>query len=264
MITGQLTSAKNPLLKEVRRAIARGSLTTEGFCIAETFHLLEEALRSDCFIPTVITAESVRTTVESHIKGLKQVNLIRVPDALFAEISATESSQGVMALVRPPAWDIDNVFRGQSLVVIVDGLQDPGNAGAILRAAEAFGATGAVFLKGSVSPYNPKAIRASAGSIFRLPLVTAFDENIACATLEQKRVDAYAAVPTGQRTLSDTDLTRRCALVIGSEGRGVSTKLRSIALDLRIPTANVESLNAAMAAGILLYEARRQRLLVIT
>jgi tRNA G18 (ribose-2'-O)-methylase SpoU len=91
MITGQLTSAKNPLLKEVRRAIARGSLTTEGFCIAETFHLLEEALRSDCFIPTVITAESVRTTVEAHVKGLKQVNLIRVPDALFAEISATES-----------------------------------------------------------------------------------------------------------------------------------------------------------------------------
>ena len=262
MITGQLTSTRNPLLKEVRRAIARGSLTSEGFCIAETFHLLEEALRSDCFIHTVITAESVRTTVEAHVKGLKQVNLIRVPDALFTEISATESSQGVMALVRPPVWEIDHVFRGQSLVVIIDGLQDPGNAGAILRAAEAFGATGAIFLKGSVSPYNPKAIRASAGSVFRLPLVTAFDESIACATLERKRVDAYAAMPTGQQSLAEADLTRSCALVIGSEGRGVSPKLRSIAHNLRIPTANVESLNAAMAAGILLYEARRQRQLI--
>jgi TrmH family RNA methyltransferase len=259
MKTSQLTSSKNPLLQEVRRAISRGSLTTEGFCIAETFHLLEEALRSDCFIPSVITAESVRTTVEAHVKGLKQVNLVRVPDALFAEISATESSQGVMALVRPPAWELDHVFRGQSLVVIIDGVQDPGNAGAILRAAEAFGASGAVFLKGSVSPYNPKAIRASAGSVFRLPLVTAFDENIACAALEQKRVDAYAAMPTGEKSLSEIDLTRRCALIIGGEGRGVSTKVRSIAHNLRIPTANVESLNAAMAAGILLYEARRQR-----
>ena len=259
MKTGQLTSSKNPLLKEVRRAISRGSLTAEGFCIAETFHLLEEALRSDCFIPAVITAESVRTTVESHIKGLKQVNLIRIPDALFAEISATESSQGVMALVRPPAWEIDHVFRGQSLVVMIDGVQDPGNAGAILRAAEAFGASGAIFLKGSVSPYNPKAIRATAGSVFRLPLVTAFDENIACAAVEQRRVDAYAAMPNGERSLHEIDLTRRCAIIIGGEGRGVGTKLRSIAHNLRIPTANVESLNAAMAAGILLYEARRQR-----
>jgi TrmH family RNA methyltransferase len=259
MKTGLLTSNKNPLLREVRRAISRSSLTTDGFCIAETFHLLEEALRSDCFISAVITAESVRTTVEAHVKGLPEVNLIRVPDALFAEISATESSQGVMALVRPPAWEIDHVFRGQSLVVIVDGLQDPGNAGAILRAAEAFGATGAIFLKGSVSPYNPKAIRASAGSVFRLPLVTGFDENIACATLEQKRIDAYAAMPTGERSLPEIDLTRRCAIIIGGEGRGVSTKVRTVARELRIPTANVESLNAAMAAGILLYEARRQR-----
>src|SRR3954447_1302042 len=110
MKTGQLTSTKNPLLKEVRRAITRGSLTTDGYCIAETFHLLEEALRSDCFIPTVITAESVRTTVEAHVKALREVKLVRVPDALFAEISAPESSQGVMALVRAPAWDLANVF----------------------------------------------------------------------------------------------------------------------------------------------------------
>lgn len=254
-----LTSAKNPLLKEVRRAIARGTLTTDGYCIAETFHLLEEALRSDCAIAAVITAESVRSTVEAHIKGLKNLNLIRVPDALFRELSATETSQGVMALVRPPSWELDHLFRGQSLVAILDGIQDPGNAGAILRAAEAFGATGAIFLKGCVTPYNPKAIRASAGSVFRLPLVTAFDENIARAAIEQKRIEAYAAMPAGEKALAEIDLTSRCALIIGGEGRGVSTTVRSIAQDVRIPTAHVESLNAAMAAGILLYEAHRQR-----
>jgi TrmH family RNA methyltransferase len=254
-----LTSAKNPLLKEVRRAASRGTLTTEGYCIAETFHLLEEALRSDCSIGAVISAESVRSTVEMNVKGLQNINLIRVPDALFAELSATEASQGVMALVRPPSWELDHVFRGQSLVVILDGIQDPGNAGAILRAAEAFGATGALFLKGSVSPYNPKAIRSSAGSVFRLPLITGFDENIACAAIEQRRIDTYAAMPRGDRSLPDVDLARRCAIIIGGEGRGVSAKIGSIARNVRIPTTGVESLNAAMAAGILLYEARRQR-----
>src|SRR4051812_2686032 len=84
-----LTSAKNPLLKEVRRAASRGTLTSDGYCIAETFHLLEEALRSDCSIGAVISAESVRSTVEMNVKGLQNVTLIRVPDALFAELSAT-------------------------------------------------------------------------------------------------------------------------------------------------------------------------------
>jgi TrmH family RNA methyltransferase len=259
MKTEQVTSAKNPLLKEVRRAAVRGTLTEDGYCIAETFHLLEEALKSDRPIRAVITAESVRSAVEGHVKGLKQVPVLRVPDRLFAELSTTETSQGVMTLVRPPSWDLDQLFRGQSLVVVLDGLQDPGNAGAIMRASEAFGATGVIFLKGTVSPFNPKAIRASAGSLFRLPFVIGLDENIACAALEQKRLDIYAAMPGGQKLLPDVDLTRKCAIIIGSEGRGVSTRIRSIAFDLRIQMQQVESLNAAVAAGILLYEARRQR-----
>jgi TrmH family RNA methyltransferase len=254
-----LTSARNPLLKSVRRAAARGTLTDEGLCVAETFHLLEEALRSDAEIRTIISAESVYTTVERHVKGLKRAHVVRVPDALFNELSVTESSQGVMTLVKPPVWTLEDMFRGQSLVLAIDGVQDPGNAGALLRAAEAFGATGVIFLKGSVNPYNPKAIRASAGSVFRQPLVTGLDDTLVSATLEQKRLDVYAAMPTGEKVLGTVDLTRRCALIIGGEGRGVSTKLRSIAFDLRIPVSQVESLNAAMAAGILLYEARRQR-----
>jgi TrmH family RNA methyltransferase len=90
-------------------------------------------------------------------------------------------------------------------------------------------------------------------------LVFGLDENIASAALEQKRLDVYAAMPGGQKTPAEVDLSRRCAIIIGSEGRGVTTKIRSIAFDLRIPTAQVESLNAAVAAGILLYEARRPR-----
>jgi TrmH family RNA methyltransferase len=174
-------------------------------------------------------------------------------------LAATESPQGVIALVRPPVWTLDQLLRGRALVVVLDGVQDPGNAGAIVRAAEAFGATGAVFLKGSVSPYNPKCLRASAGSIFRLPVVSAFDPHLLLAALDQKRVAVFAALPGAEATAAQSDLSGRTALVIGSEGHGVSALLSGRARGVRIPTHGVESLNAAVAAGILLYEAARQR-----
>jgi TrmH family RNA methyltransferase len=258
-VAARITSSKNPLVKDVRQAIDRGTLTREGLCVAETFHLLEEAVRSHSAIETVLAAESVFSTVERRIGKLNGVRVLRLPDELFGAVSSTETSQGVVSLIRPPHWEIDAVFRGKSLVVVLDGLQDPGNAGAILRAAEAFGATGAMFLKGTVNPYNPKAMRASAGSIFRLPVVAGVDPGLAIAALGQRRTDVYAAMPRAAAAVSDVDLSRRCALVIGSEGRGVSATLAEASAPVRIPTCAVESLNAAVAAGILLYEASRQR-----
>ena len=256
-----LTSARNPLLSGVRKAVARGTLTPEGFVVAESFHLLEEALRGELHVHCVLTAASVRSAVEGHVKGLRCVRVVEVTDALFRQISSTESTQGVIALVRPPAWTLDELLRGQSMVVILDGIQDPGNAGSIVRVAEAFGATGVVFVKGAVNPYNPKTVRASAGSLFRLPIVSGIDGTLARAAVEQKRMDLYAAAPDGRKSLDEVDLSRRFALIVGSEGRGVSTRLRGGALDLRVPTVAVESLNVAMAAGVILYEARRQRML---
>lgn len=258
MSTEQLTSAKNPLLKDVRRAIVRGGFTETGECVAESFHLLEEAIRSECRVTQVIMAESVRSAVETRIKGLK-IRVFSIPDSLMRQLSSTEAPQGVIALVRPPEWQLDHLLRGQSLVIVLDGIQDPGNAGAIVRAAEAFGATGAIFLKGCVNPFNPKALRAAAGSTFRLPLVWGIDDELVIAVLQSKRIDLYAAMPGGVRLLSDIDLTRRAAFVIGSEGQGVREKLRNRAEDLKIPIRSVESLNAAVAASILLYEAARQR-----
>jgi RNA methyltransferase, TrmH family len=254
-----LSSAKNPLLKSVRRGILHGGLTEDGFAIAESFHLLEEALRSDCSIHAVLAAESIKNAVVNHVRGLNGTRVYTLPDALFQEIASTESPQGVIALVKPPTWTLDQALRGQALAVVLDGLQEPGNAGAILRAAEAFGASGAIFLKGSVNPYNPKAMRASAGSIFRLPLVHSLDESVLYAALDQKRITLYAALPGSGADISAVDFTAKCALVIGSEGRGVGAEIARKATPIRIPTTGVESLNAAVAAGILLYEARRQR-----
>src|SRR5229473_6818537 len=235
-----ISSAANPLLKSVRRAILRGTLTDDGLCVAESFHLLEEALRSDCEISTVFAAESVRTAVESHVRGLKKIRVVVLPDDLFRDISATESSQGVMALVRPPRWTVEQLFRGRSLTVILDGLQDPGNVGAILRAAEAFGATGVAFLKGTVSPYNPKCLRASAGSVFRVPLVASMDSQLLLAAIEQRKLDMFALMPGGNLELGECNFSRKCAIIVGSEGRGVSERLRARAIDVRIPTVAVE------------------------
>ena len=136
------------------------------------------------------------------------------------------------------------------------------HAGSILRAADAFGATGIVFLKGSAGPFNPKTVRASAGSLFRLPFVHGMDAAPLLAVTSQRKLDLYAAVPAHNadaRPPSAADLRRPVALIIGNEARGVSKELRAVAADLSIPTGRVESLNAAVAAGILLYEAWRQR-----
>jgi RNA methyltransferase, TrmH family len=259
-----ITSAANPLLKDVRRAITRGSLTSEGWCVAETFHLLEEALRSDCEVKVVLAAESVRSAAEGHVRGLGRTKVVVAPDALLRAVSDTESSQGIIALVRPPEWRLEQLFRGSPLVLVLDALQDPGNCGTIVRAAEAFGASGVMFLKGTASPYNPKTLRASAGSLFRVPFLHGVDTALARAALKQNRIELYAGVPArdGVRSLAQVDLTGRCALIIGNEARGVGGELLSAALDVAIPTVAVESLNAAIAAGIMLYEARRQRALV--
>jgi len=253
-----ISSAANPLLKDVRRAIARGGLTSRGWCVAETLHLLEEALRSRCAVKQVLAGESAR----GQLPRLGGIKLAVLPDALLEKVSDTGSSQGVIALVEPPEWKVEQLFPERALVVVLDSLQDPGNAGAIVRAAEAFGATGAIFLKGTASPFHPKTLRASAGSLFRVPFLYGMDAAACLAALRENRMTIYAAVPSrADCPAADANLTAPCALIVGNEGRGVSREWRGAASVVSIPTMAVESLNAAMAAGILLYEARRQRTL---
>ncbi len=249
-----LLSDQNPLVKQVRRAIAKGTLTEDGFAIAEGPHLLEEALASKCEIGGVLAAESFA----DRLPAMNGTRVALLNDRTFDALASTETPQGVMALVRPPSWTLESIMT-RGLVVVIDGVQDPGNAGAIVRATEAFGGKGAVFLKGSANPYNPKAMRASAGSIFRLPVVAHVDEETLLDALVRHTVAFYAAAPRGGRMIGDVDLKVACAIAIGAEGRGVSATLLDRATPVRIPTSNVESLNAAVAAGVILYEAQRQR-----
>jgi len=255
----EITSAQNPLLKDIRRAATRGAPTAAGLVLAETFHLLEEALRSGLKVPVVLAERRVLPIVERHVARLRDTRVQSLADGLLEAIATTDSAQGVLALVQPPTWTLDHVFRGKPLTVILDGIQDPGNAGAIARAAEAFGATGLIFLKGTVSPWNPKTLRASAGSLFRVPIVEGLDIQSVRAALQQRRVQVRIAVPRGGESAPDADWRKPSALVIGSEGRGVSAAMSGAGHDLHIPTTGVESLNAAVAAAIVLYEAMRQR-----
>jgi len=246
-----LSSGKNPLIKDVRRAADRGTLTEEGYAVAEGVHLYEEAVSSGVEIGGVFIAEDqVREVVAD-------VPVYILARALFREVATTETPQGIITLVRPYEFKLKEVFT--QTAVLLDGIQDPGNAGAIVRATEAFEGSGVVFLKNTVSPFNPKCLRASAGSLFRLPFMKHPDQRDVQEAISAAGVTLYAAMPDAKMSIEDVDWSKPSAIVIGSEGRGVSADWSSQATAIRIPTAKVESLNAAIAASVILYEARRNR-----
>ncbi len=254
-----ITSEHNPLLKDVRRAVSRSGLTAEGYALAEGFHLLEEALASHLQISTIIAADAVVDRVEAMLSRIPSMRIVSVPEKIFSGLSSTETPQGVLALVQLKEWTLEGLAGTRSLIVILDGLQDPGNAGAVVRSAEAFGATGVVFLKDSVHAYNPKCLRGSAGSIFRVPLVQRAEANTVADFLKTNGIASYAAMPRASTSADQADLSIPCALVIGGEAHGVGSVMESAGTSVRIPTSGVESLNAAVAAAVLLYEAQRQR-----
>lgn len=190
----------------------------------------------------------------------ERIKVALLPDRIFESVAGTGTTQGVMALVKPQAWRIEHLFTPCSLVVVLDAVQDPGNAGAMIRAAEAFGATGVMFIKGSASPHHPKTLRASAGSLFRVPYVATVDPAIARAALDANRLHSFAAEPGPDGDSLDTlDFRRPCAFIIGNEGSGVRAEFRAGSTPVTIPTEKVESLNATIAGAIFLYEAHRQR-----
>lgn len=254
-----IQSAQNPLIKEIRRAVARGSLTRGGLCIAEGFHLLEEALRSGLRIGAVLAAEAAAAQAREIIGGGRNVRFTAVEQRVFSQLSSTEHPQGVLALVEPPQWREEDLFARSAPVAVLDRVQDPGNAGAVARAAEAFGAAGMIWVKGTVARWNPKTLRSSAGSLFRLPVIDAEDAGAAAAMLRSRGLAIRVASPHEGEPPWALDWRAPCALVIGNEAHGVSEAWAGASEPVRIPTSGVESLNAAVAAAVILYEAMRQR-----
>lgn len=255
----QITSTHNPMLKEIRRAVARGGLTNDGLCVAEGFHLLEEALRSGLEITAVLATEAAISAAAALVENGEKTRFLTTSEALFRDFSSTENSQGLITLVRPPAWCEEDLFTPPALVLVLDGIQDPGNAGTLIRSAEAFGATGVLLLKGCVNPWNPKALRASAGSLFRLPVLDLVTPEDAIEAFTRRDLPLWTTIVDEGLPLRQADLTSACGIAVGSESHGVSAGIRRFSKGLTIPTRSVESLNAATAGSIVLYEAARQR-----
>jgi len=262
-------SKGNGRVKELRYALRQHRSATPGIVGLEGIHLLEEALRAGIEVVTIFVAEGHEHMLSqppmAEFPLADSVEILVVPRELLDAAATTETPQPIAALVHPRAWKWPRLLTGPSpLLVVLSGVQDPGNLGTILRSAEAFAATGAVLLPGTVSRWNAKAMRASAGSVFRLPMLTTTDEDC-FQQLRLAGVQPLAAMPREESStapsLSSLNLTRSTALFIGSEGNGLSPEIAA-QCDARITIpcpGPVESLNAAVAASILLYEAARQR-----
>ena len=254
----QLTSPKNPFLQGVRRAIHSGRATEEGRIVIEGPHLVEELLRRSWHLEQLIVTP---TGCERHSRLLSKTraDVMEVPAKAFAALSGTETSQEIMALVTPPVHSWKDCLNRPGVTVILDGIQDPGNAGTIVRSAEAFGASCVIFLEGCVHVANGKFLRATAGSLFRVPHLDYQKRPTLMANLRAKDLALFALTAKADVSISQADLRQPVALVVGSEAQGVSPELLACATALRIPTLQVESLNAGVACSIALFEAARQR-----
>ncbi len=257
-----VSSRQNTLVKELRSAFQSGGPTADGYCALDGVKILEEAIRSSWKLKAVFFSEHAK---ERSGKLLPQFSshteTLLLPDDVFRSAVLTESPQGVAALVKIREHSLDEMLRpANPLVVIAAGLQDPGNLGTIIRSAEAFGATGLLAAEGTVNPYNPKVIRGSAGSVFRLPLLK-IGAREALSAIRGKGLRVLATSSHKSIPLHDADLTGPLAVIIGNEGAGISRDLIVQAdQSIGIPhSANVESLNAGIAASVVLYECARQR-----
>jgi len=258
----RLASRQNPLVKELRRAFLRGETTPDGCCAIESVRLVEEAVRSGLRFRAVFLRQSSLALADRLLPQIAaQVEGVLLPNEVFDSVVATETAQGVAALAKVRSVALDDVLRPyQPLVVVLSGIQDPGNLGTILRSAEAFGANGVLLCEGTVSQFNSKAVRASAGSVFRVPVV-AVKVDEAIPRLRQAGLRLVATSSHGGTPADQANLASPLAFFIGNEGSGLPRELMSQMDDTVIVPhpGQVESLNAAVAASILLYEAARQR-----
>jgi TrmH family RNA methyltransferase len=290
-----ITSRDNRWLKEFRLTL-RGGLPTQSNSVGvEGVRLVEEALRSGCPIEAVLFSESGERHRERLAPLIDRpeiaIPILRTTDRLFEGLADTEHPQGVAALVKPRAASFDDLLRvGEGvclpLLVVLAGVQDPGNVGTILRTASAFGATGAITSasghSGTASPFSPKALRASAGAALHLPILAGMSLPILLTQLRIANVRTLASIAhepgpsagAAQHLAPDSpnpsasplspwevDWCEAVALLVGNEGAGLPEEVaRSADARVRIPMASgAESLNAAAAAAVLFYEAARQR-----
>jgi TrmH family RNA methyltransferase len=252
-----LTSAET---KELRALQSRSNREAKGRFLAEGVRVVEDLVASSIGIRWAVASSSLEDTERGAALlaaiEARGVTLRRVDDRELASFAATDSPQGIMAVGTTPHFRIDDLPQptdGPSVVLLLDGIQDPGNFGTLVRSAEALGAVGVVALRGTVDPWNPKSVRASAGSSFRVPIIQASWDDCS-SVLREMGYTLLGADTSGEPVVRANP--RSVGLVVGNEGSGLSTAVREgvdglVSVPIR---GRAESLNVAAAAAILLYE----------
>lgn len=263
-----ISSPANKLIKEVVSLKQKKYRDSLGLFIAEGVRLVEECAAAGWAVETCIYTEAaaVRDRARCLIERLEKLNcqLVVVPDSLYNKISDTEQPQGIMVVVKKRQTTLESMVAADEknpLVVVLDGIQDPGNVGTIIRTADAAGCTGVIALKGSADIYAGKTVRASMGSLFHLPVVEGISSIEMIGLLQRCGVRVLATSLQKSEVYYRAKLSCPVAIVLGNEGQGVSPELLEAADScVNIPLiGQAESLNVAVAAGIILYEAVRQR-----
>jgi len=254
----EIASTKNPAVQRFHAAAA-GDLPD--FLFVEGVRLVAEGLAAG--LDVVEAAVSPRLNDEALRQQLEQRagTILDCTDEVLQKLSALDTHQGVAALLARPRWQEADLLRATPLVAVAAGVRDPGNLGALLRTAEAAGATGFLSLRGGADPFRDKAVRGSMGSVFRLPTLHGFDPAALIAFAQRHRLQLVVADGSGSIDHAAVDYRKPSVLVLGAEAQGPPKELLAAAsarvrIDIAPP---VESLNVAVAAGILLFEARRQR-----
>lgn len=260
-----ITSSSNQTLKLMRALQRRKEREQYGLFILEGMHCLQEALLKGIAIQHVVTSEAALERKAGEWSGLALPDVMVVPENVLKELSTTEGPCDLVACAKKPL-PLARTFQpgSNSLIVVACGLQDPGNLGTLFRSAHAACASAVILTAGSVDAFNPKVVRAAAGSLFALPLLEGFSEEDLLIWLQERDIkpvicDAKAMLPCW-----DFDFTKAVALILGSEGGGVPDFLKDKNKDLaqiKIPmNPTCESLNVAVSGSILLFTALQQRL----
>ncbi|MGZ8847711.1 MAG: TrmH family RNA methyltransferase [Pyrinomonadaceae bacterium] len=260
-----ITSRDNSLLRHAR-AVRDGKVRDSIF--VEGLRLCEEALRSDLRIEAIIFSDQIANKERAAALIAETGNIATksasVSERLLASISYTKTPQGIIVLASRPTITEKEFAHGQTetaLLVILHGINNPVNLGAILRTAEAAGATGVLTTAGTTDPFSPKSLRGAMGAAFRLPIWTDVSFDQAIKWCRKRSIQAVCADVHATRSYADVDWRRPTALIVGAESKGLSDdEIKAADEAVKIPMKGLtESLNVAVAAGILLYEAERQR-----
>jgi RNA methyltransferase, TrmH family len=246
----------NPRLADVKKAVHNGTLTHDGLLPIEGPKLIHEAHASGVAIAALFVREDV-----SMDEFPPASSVFTLEKSVFRNLQSTEHSQGVIALVHPKESRLPDILRRGSPIAVLAGLQDPGNVGTILRVAESFEAAGCLALSGTASVHNSKVTRASAGSVFRLPCIWDVVWEDLLSQLASRKIPLVGTSPHAKEAITSWDWNRPVAVLIGNEGSGLtSEQINACTAVLKIPhESRTESLNSALAAAVIFYEAYRTR-----